>query len=371
MHKELDHWGGGTRWLRLAEASIEDIFQSSYLTPCQVLRVQVDFNTVNELQNILAVLGEFLLSSKPGLCLLQVKYKQNTLNAEARELHQVFMDQHAQVSSYLPLCLPPSPLGEQVIWASPNNCKQCIFLEAQRCGGLNGDESIDNPLFKDKAEAGGALRSHWSIPLQIDEFKQSPPVCYWWPESRLIPILGAIFNKKNCQTMWDIGGANGFVAWWLKHSFTRFKHVFCIDPVSEIYASKNGVNYLSIDAEKASKQVEKGHLLTPGLMVISWPSPGLLFAKVIQRLQPKVLIRVTDSQGVCGVRRGHRALTLSSHRAEVYGLSEAFDERGAELDELDPPHGYKLVYCDTLWCYRDFQTQASEPSALFRVYESL
>ena len=70
MHKELDHWGGKTRWLKLDEASIDDIFQSSYLTACQVLRVQVDFNTVNELKKTLAILGDFLLSSKPSLCLL-------------------------------------------------------------------------------------------------------------------------------------------------------------------------------------------------------------------------------------------------------------------------------------------------------------
>ena len=162
----LAHLGGDTRWLKLGQAPLDDIFQSPYLSACQILRVQVDFESVEEFEEILSTLGEYLLHSKPNVCLLQVRYKPSTLLPQARDLHQAFMKRYSLVSSYLPLCLPPSPLREQVIWASPKSCSECIFLEAQRCGGLNGDESLKNPLVKLKAGAGGALRSTWSIPLQ-------------------------------------------------------------------------------------------------------------------------------------------------------------------------------------------------------------
>lgn len=369
MHQELDHWGANTRWLKLGQAPLSDIFQSPYLSVCQVLRVKIDFESIEEFEKILSTLGSYLLHLKPNVCLLQVSYKLSTLSTQARFLHQEFIERYTQVSSYLPLCLPPSPLGDQVTWTSPENCSQCIFLEAQRCGGLNGDESLKNPLVKQKARAGGALRSSWSIPLQKSEFNLSTPVCYWWPEPRLIPILERILTKNKCQNVWDIGGGNGFVAWWLKQRFNCIKQAFCIDPVADLYTHDNGVNYLAIDAAQALARVKQRDLIAPDLMVISWPSPGLLFAQVIECLQPKVLIRVSDSQGACGVRRGHRALVLNTNQCELYGLTEAFDEYGTEFDDLEPPPGYKLAYSDILWCYRDFQSQASKPSALFRVYE--
>ena len=371
MQKELAFLGVNTHWCRLDQGGLKDIFVSRYLQNLQVLRVQLDFETTSELEEILEALSGFLQSISPKVCLLQVKYKPSTLCEQARYLHQSFMDRHSQVSSYIPLCVPPSPLAEQVIWASPQTCTQCIFLEGQRCGGLTGQEALDNPLLQAGVKAGGALAKDWQAPLNIELFRNTPPVCYWWPEPRLTAILDPILKQHDCQTVWDVGGGNGFVAWWLKQSFTSVQRSFCIDPIAFLYEAQNGVEYYSIKSGHALELAKSGDLVSPDLIVISWPSTGLLFHDLIHELKPKVILRITDGEGVCGVRRGHRALLLSGVRAEVFGLDQAFTSLDHELDELEPPKGYALTHSNTVWCYRDFQSNADQPSGVLRVFERL
>ena len=371
----LDHrfklWGIESRWVELDRLKVDTLASSRWLKSAKVLRVTIDFGHIDELRNSLESLTSLLKICRTEVCLLQVRYKLQTLSSEARLLHEYFLSIHPKVSSYLPLCLPPSPLGPQVQWATPESCHTCLFFEGKSCAGLNGEEFRETDPSQMEGVSGGALRQSWSEKLEINEFKTSPPACYWWPQVEIIEHIRASCEARHCKTLWDIGGGNAFLGWLFKRELPFLDHALCIDPVVDQYPKVAGVSNHAMTAEEGMQYALDGRFQMPDVLIISWPSPGALFGELIERLKPTMIIRVTDSEGVCGVRRGHRALMIGADEGCVYGLAEGFTDQGDELDELDPPQGYELSYENTVWCYRDFQKGAQRASGLLRVFERL
>ena len=110
--------------------SVTDVLPTSRV---KVLRAQVSFKRVDELQESLDALSALLDVMRPAVTLLQVRYQVDTLSREARMIHEAFAARHPEVSTYLPLCLPSSPLGPLIAATTPNDCAGCMFREGGRC----------------------------------------------------------------------------------------------------------------------------------------------------------------------------------------------------------------------------------------------
>ena len=200
---------------------------------------------------------------------MQVNYTPDLLSAEARMLHQSFAKHHPDVSTYLPLCLPPSPLGELSRWATPDDCDGCIFREGDRCGGLGrslgellDEETISPPSeLTMVADAGGALCADWdtsiltSLDTPRDLMSADPPLCYWWPQAVHLQSITDALTRCRVSSLWDLGGGNGYLAWLIHQASQRrgetLDEVLWIDPVASIYPDREGVKKWPHTAEHA------------------------------------------------------------------------------------------------------------------------
>ncbi len=367
-----------TRWVHIAHRALDRLMELSSLEELRALRVSVDFDHPQELERALESLKQIIQRNALQLCLLQVKYKPTTLTAEARALHEAFARDYSEVSTYLPLCLPPSPLGDQVQWSSPEACEQCIFFEARRCGGLTGEEWSSAPQARGEL-AGGALSptwpSEWPLAFSRDDIMGDPPVCYWWPSPPLMKRMGGLLGAYNISQLWDIGGGNGFLSWLFKRSCATLNESLNVDPVAEIYPQPEGVLSLPVTAEEGLARIRSGQLTSPDAVLVSWPTMGESYREILRELNPRVIIRATDEEGVCGVRRGHRALVIKGGSASVFALAESMESIQGEdplrlttYDDLEPPLGYQLILSESVWGYRDVKRGLTSPSGRVVVF---
>ena len=378
----INAWGEQTLWKVEGHCQVSTLSQQlnqllGSLT-LNVLRVSISFEQTQELALSLEQLSSFLEDRKPGLCLLQVKYKFHTLIPENRKIHAEFDRKHSVVSTYMPLCLPPSPLGELVQWTTPQNCSNCLFHETKKCGGLTGEEAQLSDSRYLEASAGGALATSWQWPLKKEEFQEHPSVCYWWPEptiqEQLIKYLGPLLPR----IVWDIGGGNGFLAWLLKKLIPSIEYAYCIDPVAHVYPELPELKSLSITAEEGYQMAEEGNLFHPDMLIISWPTTGKSYRQLIEDCQPQLILRASDQEKVCGVRRGQKALMIEQDQATLYALAEAevrptsiHSSQGLidEYDDFDTPLGYQRLFESSVWHYRDFQMGNSQPTGQLVIFK--
>lgn len=349
----------------------------------RVLRVHLRFDEPDELAQSFNALSGLLKRVTPAVTLLRVHYTPRSLTSEARATHEAFREAHPEVSTYLPLCLPPSPLGELSRWATPDQCATCIFREGERCGGLGDaadlshDEASDPPLRGSTAlreHSGGALNATWSIELHdqrtleppINLFTASQPLSYWWPQASRLRLITDALSELKVKRLWDIGGGNGYLAWLIHMASQRHNdqliEMTCVDPVATHYPSYPQVTQRAESAEQTLIAVRRGELSPPDALLISWPSPGRSYAQVIDELKPRLIIRATDSLGVCGVRRGHYTLEIDHKRSRWYELTESRLSTSSESpsnipwDDLDPPSGYEVRDSVSVLTYRDLRT---------------
>ena len=373
----LSTWGRQTKWQKQGSTSIgNDLAHlNKYLNihTLNVLRVSISFDDILELQLALEQLDQLLQARSLKVCLLQIKYRVQTLTKEARVLHENFARRHPTVSTYLPLCLPPSPLGDLSKWTTPHDCAHCMFHEGKKCGGLTGEEGKRTSKGYEDLLAGGALASSWTWPLIKHEFIHSPPVCYWWPELSLRSDLLQTLNPFKPEVIWDIGGGNGFLAWLFKQLLPSLKKAYCIDPIAHIYPQPQGVLSISLKAEDLLIDPKQNQAKKPDLVVISWPTTGLSYQSLLSNLQPKIIVRASDQDGVCGVRKGQKALIFEQKQASVYTLAEGYSAHlnNEVYDDFDIPPGYRLLYEQELWHYRDFNINAHSPSGLMKIFVKL
>ena len=242
----LDH-----RWLLMGQCELDELASYPMIAHYSALRVRIECGHIKTFKKALMALSSLLAPRPQVICLLQVRYTVDALSVEARQAHQNFADQHPWVSTYLPLCLPPSPLADQVAWATPNNCQDCIFLEAKACGGLTGDECSPHERVELFArDAGGALSGTWPEQVTKAHISGPLPVCYWWPSPPILSILSSVLQRFNVRVLWDIGGSNGFISWQLSRlspSLTAYN----IDPIANRYPPQEKVKSLSMTAEQA------------------------------------------------------------------------------------------------------------------------
>lgn len=379
----MDVWRAAER-LRLSELSHSR-------DPLRVLRVSVHFDELAQLEKSLEGLSAWLTERTPAVTLLRVNYPVHALSAEARALHHHFTRRHPEVSTYIPLCLPPSPLGAMSRWTTPENCGGCLFREGERCGGLGRPrgaliDEVDAEVEREPdplVRSGGALCDMWDDHALIDSgvaktlMSADPPLCYWWPQSEHLESITEALTRCQVSSLWDLGGGNGYLAWLISqtchHQEVDLDEVLWIDPVASIYPDRHGVTKWPHTAEHALEHVQSGDLAPADALLISWPSPGRSFARLITALNPKLIIRATDAEGVCGVRHGHRALELYGDEAQWYDLSASFVEDEGELhrwDDLSPPPGYMLLDTHTAWTYRDLraETEPTTPTGILRLF---
>ena len=172
-------------------------------------------------------------------------------------------------------------------------------------------------------------------------------------KARIFSALHQSISADRCKILWDIGGSNGFLSWLLTRHIQDLQS-YNIDPIAHLYPKRERVHSLSITSERALTEYREGRLLSPDVILISWPTTGLSHRQVINEVQPKLIIRATDEERVCEVRRGHRAIDIQDDHAKIYGLVEAFDHEkdlsppsqddANEYDDLDPPHGYEVFF---------------------------
>lgn len=353
MERETDSSLGDSHsiWTVEARSPLPQLSSELSQRSPKVLRLRAHFDTARELHCIFSSLAEALTQWTPPITLLQVVYRPETLTPQARRLHFDFAQRHPRVSTYLPLCLPPSPLGQLVEYATPDQCSSCLFREGGRCDGLGGDEPS---LWIERA--GGALRPDWSGDEGREAFQEDPPLCYWWPEDHIIIKLREQISRSGCLRIWDIGGGNAYLLSRLGEGLEGVE-LICLDPVAEVYPKRDHILQLSYTAEEALAQVERGQLDPPDALCISWPSSGLSFQSLIHALRPKILIRATDSDGVCGVRRGHYSAQLTAEEITWFRLAEAITPRGALWDDMNPPMGYQVCLEERVWTYRDLRAR--------------
>ena len=323
----------------------------------RVLRIKVFFESVRQLAEILEHVGKMFEDIHPEITLLQVVYRSDTLTSEARTYHTRFAKQFPRVSTYFPLCLPPSPLGELARWATPDHCEGCLFREGGRCDGL-GEEEVSLVEW-----GGGALRSTWTGFEDQLAFSHDPPLCYWWPEEHHLELMVNQLKAESCQHLWDLGGGNGYLGSILA-GLVPHLDVTCVDPVAAIYPHRPEVRQCSQTAEEALNEVLIGHRNAPDALCISWPSPGRSFRSLIETLSPRILIRATDLEGVCGVRHGQYSLILTPKEAIWLRLREAGKSHERRWDDLEAPKGYRESGRLTTWTYRDFRLKSRTPTGV-------
>ena len=109
------------------------------LSEIKALRVKLFFNSTQTLEKSLEQIATILQQKNAATILVQVIYRTEQIEQSNAILHFNFMQNHPNLSTYLPLCLP---IFDETfrLWATPQNCQTCIFFEGKRCDGLG------NPL---------------------------------------------------------------------------------------------------------------------------------------------------------------------------------------------------------------------------------
>lgn len=241
--------------------------------------------------------------ARPRRVLLQVRYTPEHLSPVEGRAHHDFLQQYPQVAGYLPFCLPGSPQHATLgVYATPTACDTCIFREGRACPGLVGDgladaaaplAALDRPV-----EAYGA--ADFAAPL---------PVAWWQPtEAHLAAIVAAV--QPVGGALWDIGGANGYLAARLA---ARGLAVTVIDPIE--WPTPPGVRRVVADVRDFVR--DSGERCAA--LLTSWPPTGDGFRDVIEALQPAVLVTAGDADGFCGCHPGHAAVVARAEGLQWFG----------------------------------------------------
>jgi len=260
----------------------------------RALWARVEFETIDGLEAALARLDPLLTAATLRKALVGVRYSPRTLRPEAAVRHAAFAARHGErLSTWLPFCLPGSPnFARFGALATPPRCHDCIFYEARACQGL-GDEPV--PWAGLPAEP--ALRS---IDGDVHDFERADfgariPVAYWMPRRRHVSAVGAAVRAAGGR-LWDIGGANGFLAGLL--AADEGVDVTVIDRL-DAYPTPPGVTRWAGSVRDFLDRP------TPDALLISWPPTGDGFRDVVERLEPDVVIYAVDAEGFCGRRPGY------------------------------------------------------------------
>lgn len=246
------------------------------LTSAALIDAWVDFDTPEQLAQALAHLAPIDVAR--GV----LRYRPDTLTAAARDLHRAWAD---RVETYLPFCLPGDPVGAL---ATPEDCHACPLYTSRRCRGLGWDrrpwDALPDPAAPPLADWAGG----WS---------RSLPRAYWRPTDDDIAAIGALG-----RTVWDLGGANGYLAWRLHHE--QGVDATVVDTWAG-FATPDGVRRVVGDARAA-----KG--TPPDVVLVSYPPEGDAFADAIVQLAPEWVVRVMPHPGRLGRPRDYARVTATA-----------------------------------------------------------
>ena len=237
----------------------------------------------------------------PWRTLLQVRYPPGDLTPENGQAHAAFLQRFPQVAGYLPFCLPGTPRhAELAPFTTPEACGTCIFREGRACPGLRGEGYADaeTPLRALDRPAGA---------YGAADFIADPPAAWWQPtEAHLRALTDALRGRR----VWDIGGANGYLAARLAE---RGIDVTVVDPVA--WPTPPGVQRVVADVRVFLRESPT----LPDALITSWPPTGDGFRDVIEALAPAVLVTAGDADGFCGCHPGHAAVVATARGLAWFG----------------------------------------------------
>ncbi len=259
----------------------------------------LDFDDPRELEAGLEALSAHLPG---GLTRLLLRYRAETLSRRAVAAHRGFLEAHPQISSLVPLCAPDRPADLRAA-ATPEDCRGCLYFEGGACQGMGWHLS---------ARRGGTLRPfEGDLPaLAALDFAADEPPAYWRPTRADVAAIGAAVRAVGAR-LWDVGGANGFLAGLLARD--EGLAVSVLDPVP--FPSPTGVERVQAGAEALPAAARA--------VLVSWPPVGEGFREALARVQPELIIYALDGAGFCGRRPGFAGVHARGPMLQWYGYAHS------------------------------------------------
>ena len=346
------------------------------------LHAQLSFETLPELRSGIRRLEALLCGERALRQLralrLQLGYAPHrhdeALSRAAVGLHRALLErlscgtsasgESLSVESYFPLCLPEAPEALRA-FSAPPHCASCALRD--RCGGL-----LLSPADRPAAPTMGAALSETAAtplgaaraptPLGSAELERPtaetmagpPPLSYWFPRASEFNAISAALRANGVQEVWDIGGGNGFLARWLQR--WSGVPVRVIEPNRD-YLGPEDVERSSLSFAAALKGTAPAAY--PAALLISWPPVGESFQEQIERVGPRVLLRVADESGLCGRQHRFVALTIRGDTHRWWGWASDDFQRAKER----PYHSERPTWSLQRWRGQLHVDGASEHSA--------
>ena len=357
----------------------------------KALRIRLHATTPVLFHQMLERLTPFLKSPSLQQALIQIQYYPHQVTPEYAQIHQKFKEQwthithtqinQPQISTYLPLCFESIHGPSISQWATPKNCTQCIYRQANVCQGLgqtplhipsSPDPLQNHPLssFSYLEEIQSPLQKSWSTHPTLKDFQKDPPLAYWIPQAEHLSAIQGAFQANHVKTIWDLGGGNGFLAWclaqWGFSSFNPIEHqIVIIDPLSVYETPSLTHRWQGITEEFLHDLPSSFPFNPPDAFLISWPNPGRSESLLIEKYQPKVIIRAYDDAGVCGIRRASYGLEIQDQNWIWWGWGN--DPLYDDLD-FDPQRPY--IHTWSTMSYRDCQSPLSQVQGRLSLFSS-